>query len=184
MRWGLLGALCLLVMACSGDGSADDADRGAEDEGNHDDYVTALTQSYDNPYTTPEDRRCMADATVDVLGMETLTEAGTADELREADRLQGLGITPDEATAGELVDALDACVDMRTVLFGDEDALTPEVRSCIEARIPDDLLRRFMISTYTSATGLSDQPELEAQVTAGREDCPPQPTTTTTPPAP
>jgi hypothetical protein len=180
----LLGGVCLLVMACSGDDSADDADRGSGDEGGRDDYVTALDQSYDNPNTTPDDRRCMAGATVDVLGVEALTEAGTVDELREAGSLQAFGITPDETTAGELVDALDACVDMRTVLFGDEETLGPEVRSCIEARIPDDVLRRFMISTYTSGTGLSDQPELEAQVTAGREACRPQATTTSAPPAP
>jgi hypothetical protein len=184
---GLLGVVCLLATACSGDGADDDADaeaeRGAEAEGDRADYVAALTESYDNPYTTAEDRRCMAEATVDVIGVEALAAVGTAAELREAGRLQVFGVTPDEATAGELVDALDACVDAHTVLFGDEEALGPEVRSCLETAVPDDLLRAFMISTYGTATGLSDDPALEAELTAGRNSCRPAATTTTSSPA-
>jgi hypothetical protein len=185
MRTAALGALLLLTTACSGDDSADDDGREAEPEaeegGDRDDYVTAFVDTYDNPYTTPEDRRCMAEASVEVLGVATLTAAGTPDELREAGRLQEFGITPDEATAGDLVDAIDACVDLRTVMFGDDEQLPPAVRSCLEARVPDDVLRRLMISTYTSATGLSDEPELDAQVNAGYAECQSQGTTTTPP---
>lgn len=178
----MLGLALAALAACGGDdsgGSDDGADpeRGTEDvdsgaaAGDRDDYVDALAASYDNPYTTPEDRRCMAEATVEVLGVDALAAAGTADELRESDRLQLFGVTPDEATAGELVDALDACVDGRTVLFGDEAALGPEVRACLDTAIPDDLLRRFMIATTVSATGLSDDPELDAAITAAQSSC-------------
>jgi hypothetical protein len=179
----LFGALFLFVTACSGDDSADDAEDDSGDENSseasagdgqddRDDYVAAFTDTFDNPYATPEDRQCMGEATVDTLGLETLRATGTPDQVREAHgQLQEFGMPLEETTAGALVDALDACADMRTLVFGDEEVLPPEVRSCIESRVPDDLFRRFMISTYTSANGQSDDSAVQAEVNNHYNEC-------------
>lgn len=95
------------MIGCGGDDGGDADDEAGPDR---DAYVAALVASYDNPFTTPDDHGRMAEATVEVLGLGAPAETGTADELREAVRLQDFGSTPDEATAGDLVDALDACV--------------------------------------------------------------------------
>jgi hypothetical protein len=182
----LLGFLFAPVVGCGGGGSdsADDNgdDRGSEATGGdrhptsgdntRESYVAAFTDSFDNPYATAEDKSCMGEATVDVLGIETLRATGTPDDVREAGGgLQTFGIQLDEAIAGALFDALDACVEMRTIFFGDDEAVSPGERSCSEASIPDDVFRAFMISTYTSPDGFSDDPDLEAQVSAALDEC-------------
>lgn len=175
----------LLAVGCSkseGD-SADDArkDSSAEDPAstsggdNHESYADAFTKSIDNPHATAANARCMGQAYVDAIGLEALEAAGTPDELLAAGgQLPSFGVQLDEATAGTLFDALNACVNMRTLVLGGRRDLSPNAWTCLESRVPDEVFRAFMISTYTSADGLSDDPKLQAQVSTALDECSPR----------
>lgn len=168
----------MLAVGCSGgdddsaeDGGNDSATEATGEDSTRESFVVAFAESIDNPYATADDSRCMGEATVDVVGVETLEAAGTPDELREAGgQLPAFGVEVDEAMAGELFDALNTCVDQRTLVFGDDEALPPDVRTCLDSRVPDEVFRAYMTSTYLSPDGQGD-PQLLAQVSTGFEEC-------------
>jgi hypothetical protein len=177
-----LVVLFLLAVGCSGGegDSADDARKGSSTQGpdstsggdKHESYADAFTEFIDNPRVAAADARCMGKAYVDAIGLETLEAAGTPDELRAAGgQLPSFGVHLDEATAGTLFDALNACADMRTLVFGGQRDLSPDAWTCLKSRVPDEVFRAFMISTYTSDNGLSDDPKLQAQVSTALDEC-------------
>lgn len=177
-----LAVLFVLAVGCSdGEGdSADDPRKSSSTEGpdstsgddNGESYADAFTESIDNPSATAADAHCMGQAYVDAIGLETLEAAGTPDELRAAEgQLPSFGVQLDDATAGTLFDALNSCVDMRTLVFGGQRDLSASAWTCLESSVPDEVFRAFMISTYTSSNGLSDDPELETQVSTALDEC-------------
>jgi hypothetical protein len=170
----------VLLGACGGDdddgGSATSA---TSDEGEA--YVDAIATSMREDGEVPLDAEradCAATAIVDVVGVDTLRDAGISpEELGDADSLQSLDVeVPDDVTerlgaafdecgfAGTIKDAL---VDSFTSEFGSE--LSAEASACLRDNLSDEAVTDALAATFVDGSNEHVQEPLLAAVAA----CPP-----------
>lgn len=115
-------------------------------------YVDAMTDGVGEVFGGTERAACLAEAWVDTIGADVLTEKGvTPEEFGEGsdDMIDGLGL--DEDTASDLYDTFGDCdIDLRALFtsFGSDDP-TPEQEACVEEILTDDALRASFVAEYT-----------------------------------
>lgn len=164
MRRMTISALAVVgsmgLASCGDDGGGTSASPAAEERAA---YVDAVVESSGDESYSDEENRCVAEAYVDVIGLDELRGAAAPDEIRDSPDSgpYELGIELDEARATVLYDALNHCVDLRRSMIdrivADEQA--PEVATaCIEEQLDDDLVRDVMVLLITQGNDALAQP--------------------------
>lgn len=134
-------------------------------DGDADDYAAALQVGLTANAgeegeldVTDEEAACVAPAWVEIIGVDTFTEAGTAPaDLEESNfAFAELGLDDDQGLA--MIDAFDDCdvdvlTQIRDVLSADLDATQT---ACLEAELDDDLARQFLAEALTKEDLSSD----------------------------
>jgi hypothetical protein len=158
----LLAMTALSAAACGDDdggGGGSSSDRGEE-------YVDAIMESGEDSGFTEEEDECVARAYVDVIGVDELEEAGTPEEISEAEdeSLSESGITLDDEQRDVLWDEFNECVDVRQIFLGSLEAgedLPEDAIACLDDAIDDDLLKRIFLTTVIDGDeALSNDEEL------------------------
>jgi hypothetical protein len=173
MRVGLVGgcAAALLVTGCGGDSS----DGGEQDGGRADraDYVDAIAEVQQDPAASEEANRCLAEAFVDVVGVEALAEAVTPDEIRDDPDTPPAehGIEVDVEQGSRFVDLLSECSDIRGLML-DSIAIDsgPDVAACYDDTMDDELFRRYVVSVMFHGD-LTGDPDLQADLAQVANSC-------------
>jgi hypothetical protein len=157
------------MVACSdamGDGSGERAS-----------YVTAFAEVAEagDPTASPDEARCIAEATVDTLGVEDLREV-TPREVRDGRSIRppDLGLAVDEDDGVDFYERLGDCMDVRDYLVdasaGAEDAVSDEVQACVRQGFGDDLVRRIVVDSFVNPSGHRD-PAVQSDVQAVFQSC-------------
>lgn len=131
-------------------------------------FVEAITYANElssQGLITTDESQCIAEATVDVVGVEVLQAATTPDEVRadvEA-TLADLGVGVDQATTDQLAGDFSECMDMVQYLldFYAQDGVPQEVLDCIGAHIDADMASTFLVGGYVGTQEVSDATEAE-----------------------
>ena len=121
------------------------------------------------------ERRCVAEAMVDALGVDELAAVATPDEVREGEDFDpgAEGIEVDERMAGDFYDGLDSCIDVRQLFLesvGAGDGMAEEDLECLDQAVSDDLLRQVTIMSLLGETE-EDNPELEGALSSAVAPC-------------
>ena len=141
----------------------DDGDDGGDDSGGGDAdrqaYVDAMMASFaeeDQDVISEDQARCLSEDWVDILDPARLQAAGiTPEDLGGDEALDiadtDLDLSDDEAN--ELFDAFGGCdIDLGELMaesFAEDDDLTEEQASCLGDAFTEDVLREFMVASFT-----------------------------------
>lgn len=162
-RWlAVTTALMAVVSAGAGCGDSDEGD----DVASRDEYVDALmAESVDDSALSEDDNRCLSESFIDAYGPEALADAGvTPDDFAEFDDPSDLDIEVTDAQADAFYGGLTECMDVRGVfidLMAQGAGLAPEEAACLEANMTDDLIKRFLVTTFTEGgEDIEDNPEI------------------------
>jgi hypothetical protein len=172
-----VAAVSVMVLgACGGD----DDDDGAASSGEGEEYVEAVAASMrdDEVPMDAERANCAATAIVDVVGVDTLEDAGISpEELGDADNLQSLDVeVPDDITdrLGAAFDECgfadtikDALVNGFTGEFGSD--LSAEATACLRDNLDDEAVTDALAATFVDGSDEHMQEPLLSAVAA----CPP-----------
>jgi hypothetical protein len=180
----LVGGAALVLAAGCGDDDDDAAGNGdveVSEDGQA--YVDAMIESFDNsdPDELQIDReqaQCLAPRWVEAIGADRLAEAGIEPEdfASEGDvDLSTVGLTEDDGNA--MYDAFEACdIDITSVFvesLGADQELSEEDTACIGDALPDDLLRRIMVTSFVEGDdALSENEDLTGELLAVFSECP------------
>lgn len=155
-----MAAGAILLGACGGDD-----DDGSASGGQGDEYVDAVAASMSEDEETPLDAEranCAATAIVDVVGVDTLTDADISpDELGEADSLRSLDVElPDDVNErlGEALGQCDLAAELEGVMvasFSDEfgSELPEEAAACLRDNMDDQALVDAMAAAFVDGSG-------------------------------
>jgi hypothetical protein len=173
-------AAVMLLAACGDDdgGSDDDAGNGG---GGSQEYVEAASASLreDGEFPLgPERTDCAAAALVDVVDVDTLTDAGISpEEFGDADNLESLDVDLPDDVADRLGNALAECdlvgsiedvaVDTFTSSAGRE--LSSDAAACLRDNLDDQTVVDALARTFVDGSGEHVQAPLLSAVAA----CPP-----------
>lgn len=133
------------------------------------DFVDAMTASMvsDGDFPAGEkEARCYSEATLDVIGVDSLVDAGyTADDFgEEAAGLEFEALDLDEKQANAIFDAFGDCgIDLQKIMqesFSEDGDLTPEQKACFEDVFGGDGLRTFFVTAMVA--GEDDEAAMEA----------------------
>lgn len=121
------------VAACSDDGDSADAEP----------YIEALMASLDDEDEggpTEEQARCIAEKTIDTIGVDTLEEEGvTPEDVEDSDGPEDLGIDISEDQARDIAESFVDCdVDFASLFAGPDGA--DELVDCIDENLDTDLI--------------------------------------------
>ena len=159
MRARSLALSILLVAgaaACSDDGGGSDGDAQA--------YVDALASTLDDEDEggpTAEQADCIAEETIDVIGVDTLEDEGiTPEDVEASDGPDDLGIelSDDDATAvaQAFLDCDFSFVDALLASLA-PDASSDDLRACVEDSIDDDLVLEGMVASLQGDDERADE---------------------------
>ena len=125
-------------------------------------YVDAMMETSDDSGFTDTEARCIAEGSIDVIGVQTLRDAGVTPEMMAEGGELLSDFEPSEAQANALNDMMFACVDfgaLMTVEMG-VGVLPAEQVACIgDALETDEVFRSFLVSSMLGAedeTGTTD----------------------------
>jgi hypothetical protein len=161
--WSLLAVAVAVAVGCSGDDvrtEGEAAVEGDDDGGSPTDreaYVDALAFSMDeaeyNSFT-PEENRCMAEAEVDVLGVDTLRDNVSPERIRSSPKtnLVDHGVEIDEQQARALYDAYSGCADLRRGLVDHTGQILRDMSgggevdvACLDQTLDDTMVEEFIV---------------------------------------
>ena len=151
------------TVACSGDSGHDRAD-----------YVAALGAEGEG--FTKEESECAAGAMVDVVGVDTLEDAGAFDKIQSNPEgsLSDFGVELTDAQGSQLYQGLNECKDLRA-LFQETLAtsgLTPALAECVLGKIDEATLERIIVTSFTKGDeGLNADPELSTAFESAGAEC-------------
>jgi hypothetical protein len=167
----LVGLLSLA--ACGGDDGGAEASSGADEAA----YVDAIAATADETTFPGEQGRCVAQALVDAVGVDELSDAVTPEEIRNNPdaSFDEFGIEIGEDDAQALYDGITGCTDVRQALIGSltaEQGLSPEAQQCLAQAFDDALLRDAIVATLTGGDDAIEQdPELMGRFTQAMTPC-------------
>lgn len=130
-------------------------------------YVDAIAATADEGAFAGTDGRCVAQAIVDAIGVDTLSGAVTPEEISADPNADfedfGIEITPESGQA--MYDGMTGCMDVRQALIdamAGEQSISPELQECLAGAFDDDaLLRDAIVATFTGGSDAIEQdPEL------------------------
>lgn len=176
----LSAAGVMLLAACGGD------DAGSDDAGNGDgrsqEYVEAVVASMredDETPLHPERVDCAAAAIVDVVGVDTLTDAGISpEELAEAGNLASLDVDLPDDAGDRLGNAFAECdlgrieevlIDDFTSIWGTE--LSSEAAGCLRDNLDDRAVTDALASAFVD--GSIEQMYMQGPLASAVAACPP-----------
>jgi hypothetical protein len=152
----LLGAV--LVAGCSDDEGGGDSEKPEAAP-----YVEALRQSFTTQQPgevffaySEDEATCIAERTVDALGLEFITENEiTADELAAAPGLQSLGVTITEEQATDAAEAMSSCDISYGNLFTGGTG-SEAVVACIDDGVDPDVVAEATAALYQGDVAASN----------------------------
>ncbi|HET6952273.1 MAG TPA: hypothetical protein VFI47_17975 [Acidimicrobiales bacterium] len=146
--------LVVLLVALGGAACGDDGD-GAGDSGERQEYVDAIVATSEGGELTEEEQTCVAESFVDAVGVDTFQDADvTPADIEDAPESSpaDLGIDVTDEQAADFYGRLSDCIDTRELLLealtADAD-LAPDVMTCIEDALDDDLVEDVVTAVYT-----------------------------------
>lgn len=174
VRTIVAAALLLTAAACGDDGGDGGGDElSAADQ----EYVDAAMETYD-PETDPfseGEARCIAEAVVRPLGADRLEELGvTPDDFRGDSEALPEGLA--EGEANDVVDGIDDCVDLSDLfmeqLTADQE-LSDESTECLQDAFDRDFVRRIVVTMLTEGQdALAEDEDLTAELMGVFSKCP------------
>ena len=121
------------VAACSDDGGSDEAAQP---------YIDAMVATIDDEDLggpTAEQAECIAERTVDLIGVDTLEEEGiTPEDVEDSDGPGDLGIELSEDEAGDIAESFVDCGFSLAGVFAGSDA-SDELRACLDENLDQDV---------------------------------------------
>ena len=141
-------------------------------------YVTAFAEVAEagDPTASRDEARCIAESTVDTLGVARLRDSVTPDEVRESRSIRppDLGFEVDQSDGEDFHDRLVDCMDVRAYLAdasaGTDDAVSDDVQACVRDGFDDDLIQGIVVDSFVNP-GDSRDPEVQADVQAVFQSC-------------
>ncbi len=183
VAYGLVGVLALSTMAAA---CGDDDDGGSGGGGavsaEAKPYVDELRKSMmadgQELQLTSSQADCMAPKFIDAIGVDTLKAKGVKPEDMASDSdmdFDELALTDAQGT--ELVDSFSACDVSLKALFIDslssDSEISADDKKCVEDALPDELVERLMVTTFTKGSDALQQDEdLMGQMLGVFSKCP------------
>lgn len=171
MRVGTACAVAAaLVLTACGDDDASGGEEGGRDRGA---YVDAITEVQQDPAATEEENRCLAEAFVDVVGVDQLVEEVTPEEIRDSPETPPAehGIEIDAEQGSRFVELLAECTDVRGLMLDSIAADSgPDVAECFDQAMSDELFERYVVSIMFHGD-LSGDDNLQADLAAVSNQC-------------
>jgi hypothetical protein len=137
-------------------------------------YVDAIGGANDassQELITTDEARCIAAATVEIVGVDTLQAAVTPDEIRDdpAATLIDFGIEIDQAQNDELAAATQECVDIVQVVVDglETQGASQEVLDCVEANVNADVAAALITAEYAGSQEVRDAALADFENAAG-----------------
>jgi hypothetical protein len=137
-------------------------DERSEDEQAYVDAIAAYTESQQSEELSfdAEQSRCFAEAIVDAVGVDSLRDVATPEEIRtseEEDPLDAMEVSRGQAEA--VYDDANGCVDFRQVFLDSarQNGVTDSQLECLEGALSEDLVREYLVATFDE-----DEQDLEA----------------------
>jgi hypothetical protein len=161
------GALVLTIVAAAAACSGAD-ERGA--------YVDAVAATAGDEVLEDSDRECYAAALVDTIGVETLQDKVSPDDIDANFTPVDHDIELDDAQGGEFYDRLSECFDVRELIIrslssGQE--LPAETVACIDQHIDEALAEKIIVASVTQGDAAANDPEIAAALDTLSADCAP-----------
>lgn len=144
-----LPALVLTFAACGGGGVGGSEGESDEAKPYVDAMVASMTEEEDSPMDEKQ-ARCFSEGFVDVVGLDRIKKAGTAEEWGEESgdlEFTELKLTTDEGN--DIYDQFEECgVDMREAMIESlgADESDPVAKECFETAITEENLREFFVT--------------------------------------
>lgn len=171
MRVGAAGVVAAaLVLTACGDDDSSDGEQGGRDRGA---YVDAITDVQQDPAATDDENRCLAEAFVDVVGVDQLVEEVTPEEIRDNPDTPPAehGIEIDAEQGARFVELLGECTDVRGLMLDSIAADSgPDVAECFGQAMSDELFERYVVSIMFHGD-LSGDANLQADLAAVSNQC-------------
>lgn len=144
-------------------GGGDDGDSTSGKGREYVDAMIASEASNDSPFTAAE-TRCMAEGTIDIIGVDALEEAGiTPEMIAESDSIVA-DFEPSQEQSEEIVGLMFNCADLGAALvdemFG-EDILTTEQTTCVSDGIQESQAFRTMMAESFLGDDTTSEPDSE-----------------------
>jgi len=141
-------------------------------------YVNAFAEVTlaGDPTASEEEARCIAESTVDTLGVDELRGNVTPGEVRDGRSIRppDLGFEVDQGDGEAFGDRLGDCMDVRAYLVdasvGADDAIGDAVQSCVHDNFDDDLVQRIVVDSFVSPSGEHD-PDVQSDVQSVFQSC-------------
>jgi hypothetical protein len=167
----VLVAIVTAAAACSDDGEGG----GRSDE--EQEYIDAAMATFDPEEAAPmteDDAECIVTSMVDEIGVDDLEEAGITPESFGEDEEFPSGLS--EEQAGEAVDAIDGCIDLRDLFLeamAEDESVPEEAQECLAEQFDDEVVRRIMVLTLSEGEdAITGDSELMQELTAAFNECP------------
>lgn len=150
-----------------GDDPADPDVDSTADATDRDAYVAALVEAMaaeETMFAGPDEGRCLAEAIIDGVGVDAITQAGLTPEQFGGDAGgEALAELVDEQGASAIATAMVGCYDDPVAVFAEAflDGTSPEVAACLRDELDeDDLIRFFEILLFAE----DDDPDAADEV--------------------
>ena len=191
--WFCAALVGMAAVACSGDDddSADKKDdtssekttttesssSGGNASGTEAEYIDAITEAGEDPDSTPEQNRCVAEAFVDTLGVEGFVAAGVSpDDIRnDPDSTpKSLGITFTDAQKDTLWDAINECRDIPEFIveqISKDGQYTAEQTACLKDGLSEDLVKGLFLPALLEGDDYDPDPAVTSQLAALMGQC-------------
>jgi hypothetical protein len=165
----LMAVMAVALVACGDDD--DDAGAGGDDDGEaREELVTALAGTGDEQFSE-EESRCMAEALVDAVGVETLEEADVVTQIEENPdgTLSDWGVQLSDAQGEQLYTAANECVDLRALFMEGmtESGASAEAAECVSNAVDDEIFQRVIVLSLTEGEEALDG---DAELTAAFQE--------------
>lgn len=188
----LITVLALGAGACGGDDSDDAGSNGDGGSGSdqtttteatatgdgaahtRDEYVTLLGGGGEG--FTEDEARCMAEAVVDTIGVDTLEEADAFAQIEDDPdaTLTDVGVVLDDQQVSALGAAIGACVDLR-VKFEEQmaaDGMSAALAECLAGGLDETMLQRTVVLSMVGGDAALDaDPQLGPAVDSAATAC-------------
>ena len=145
--------LSLVATACTGDDDGGGPAPGGSSE--RAEYVEALVATSDDPEFSDAENRCLAEALVDGVGLDQLSEAATPAEIRgnEDFEFSDLGIELTEEQRDAFYEQLRGCLDLRELVVSSlTEGSDQAVVDCVDEQLGEDQLRTMVLAVLTENT--------------------------------
>ncbi len=131
-------------------------------------YVAAMSDALQGSETAVADETaaCAAETLVDAVGLQTLREAGTPEEIKDGSAGLGTGLAGDQAATvydGFVECGIDLGKELRTEYTARKE-FTRKQQACLRTILTPDATRQYFITVFAEGTPTADGGELATGV--------------------